>query len=89
MSAPTDTLDSVAPTIGCSPEDFTFNGHHITLFDLGGGKKIRDIWKNYLAEVYGVIFVVDSSEPDRLDECQTCLTNLLGHDKVSGKPILM
>lgn len=59
------------------------------LFDVGGGKKIRDIWKNYFGEVYGIIYVVDASAEDRLTEVGENLKNLLSHDQVAGKPILL
>ncbi|ELU13265.1 hypothetical protein CAPTEDRAFT_184387 [Capitella teleta] len=84
-----DSLDSVAPTVGFSSIEFKFEKHKITLFDLGGGKRIRDIWKNYFSEVYGVVYVVDSSEPERLVECKGVLKNLLQHAKVAGKPVLV
>jgi GTPase SAR1 family protein len=42
----------------------------IDLFDLGGGKRIRGIWKAYMADVHGCIFVVDSAALDRIQECR-------------------
>ena len=83
------SLDAVAPTVGFSSVQFKFEKHDITLFDLGGGKNIRNIWKNYFSEVYGVIYVVDSSEQERLEESKEVLRNLLEHTKVAGKPVLM
>ena len=84
-----ETIDTVAPTVGFSSVDFRFEKTDVTLFDLGGGKKIRDIWKNYLSEVYGVIYVVDSSQPERLDEGADVINGLIEHPKVNGKPILV
>lgn len=84
-----ESLDTVAPTVGFSSVDFKFEKHAITLFDLGGGKRIRDIWTNYFAEVYGLIYVVDSSEPERLSECKDVLKNLLQHTQIAGKPVLV
>ena len=84
-----ESLDTVAPTIGFSQIDFKFEKQDIVMFDLGGGKKIRDIWKSYFSEVYGVIYVIDSSEPERMEECHSVLSGLLEHPKVSGKPVLV
>ena len=53
--------EDVAPTVGFSKIDLRQGKFQVTIFDLGGGKRIRGIWKNYYAESYGVIFVVDSS----------------------------
>nr|CAH8868930.1 unnamed protein product [Trichobilharzia regenti] len=79
----------VAPTIGFDRIEFAIDRFNINLYDLGGGKTIRDIWETYFAEVYGVIFVVDSSAPERLEECHEVLCNLLAHPCISGKPVLL
>ena len=79
----------VAPTVGFDSVDFRFLHYDVTMFDLGGGVRIRDIWRNYLAEIYGIVFVVDSSEPGRMEECRQTLTDLLQQPRVAGKPILL
>ncbi|XP_041352236.1 ADP-ribosylation factor-like protein 13B [Gigantopelta aegis] len=80
---------NIAPTVGFCSEKFSFDGFSITLFDLGGGKKIRAIWKNYLAEIYGIIYVVDSTALERIEEMQNNFCELLEHPQVSGKPVLL
>ena len=67
----------------------TFKNYHMVIYDLGGGKKIRDIWKNYLSEVYGVIYVVDSSDRERIGEVKENLKQLLEHHQVKEKPLLL
>ena len=67
----------------------TFKNYHMVLYDLGGGKKIRDIWKNYLSEVYGIIYVVDSSDRERIGEVKENLKQLLEHHQVKEKPLLL
>lgn len=79
----------MAPTLGFSNIEFKLDKYDVTMFDLGGGKRIRDIWTNYLAEVYGLIYVVDSSDPGRLDECREVLKKLLENPKICGKPLLL
>ncbi|CAI2734346.1 unnamed protein product [Schistosoma spindalis] len=81
--------DLVAPTIGFDRIEFAIDSFNINLYDLGGGRTIRDIWETYFAEVYGVIFVVDSSTPERLEECHEVLVSVLSHPCISGKPILL
>jgi len=80
---------NTAPTIGFDKQEFTFANYEITMYDLGGGRKIRNIWKNYLSEIYGIIYVVDSSAPERFPEVQESLEDLLGHEKVQEKPLLL
>ena len=81
--------ETVAPTVGFSSADFKLNKFDITLYDLGGGKKIRGIWKNYYAEIYGVIYVLDSSDSDRLEEAKQTLWDLLEQPRMKGKPLLV
>ncbi|KAH3729475.1 ADP-ribosylation factor-like protein 13B isoform X2 [Dreissena polymorpha] len=78
-----------APTVGFNKEQITFANYEMTLYDLGGGRRIRDIWKDYLSEIYGVIYVVDSASPDRFPEVKESLENLLSNEKVAGKPLLV
>lgn len=81
--------EDVAPTVGFSKIDLRQGKFEVTIFDLGGGKRIRGIWKNYYAESYGVIFVVDSSDEDRMEETKETMSEVLRHPRISGKPILV
>ena len=47
------------------------------MWDLGGQKAIRQHWKNYYDNTDGMIFVVDSSDEERLNECVEELAALL------------
>jgi ADP-ribosylation factor-like protein 13B len=78
-----------APTIGFNKEEFTFKNYDIRMFDLGGGRRIRDIWKEYLSEIYAVIYVVDTAAPERFSEVQQTLASLLSNEKVREKPLLV
>ncbi|XP_041625893.1 ADP-ribosylation factor-like protein 13B isoform X2 [Vulpes lagopus] len=81
--------EDVAPTVGFSKIDLRQGKFEVTIFDLGGGKRIRGIWKNYYAEAYGVIFVVDSSDEERMEETKETMSEVLRHPRISGKPILV
>ncbi|MEQ2168309.1 ADP-ribosylation factor-like protein 13B [Goodea atripinnis] len=77
----------VAPTVGFSKVDLKQGKFEVTIFDLGGGKRIRDIWKNYFSESYGVVFVVDSSDVQRIQETRETMAQVLQHPRIAGKPI--
>ncbi|XP_025190689.1 ADP-ribosylation factor-like protein 13B [Melanaphis sacchari] len=80
---------NILPTVGFSSSKFNYHDNAITIYDLGGHKQIRDIWKQYFADVHGVIFVVDSADLSRLDECKEVFHNLLEHENIAGKPVLL
>ncbi|XP_052811928.1 ADP-ribosylation factor-like protein 13B [Mya arenaria] len=83
-----DSLET-APTVGFSKEEITIENYDISLYDLGGGRRIREIWTEYLNEVYGIIYVLDSAAPERFPEVKESLENILSHELVSAKPLLV
>ncbi|UJR09520.1 hypothetical protein I4U23_013758 [Adineta vaga] len=48
----------------------------LTLWDLGGHEKIRELWRFYLPGVQGVIFVIDCDDKQRLGLAKEELLNL-------------
>ncbi|KAM7066107.1 ADP-ribosylation factor-like protein 13B isoform 2-T2 [Acridotheres tristis] len=84
-----ESPEDVAPTVGFSKIDLKQGRFEVTIYDLGGGKRIRNIWRNYYAESYGVIFVVDSSDIERMEETKQAMIEVLKSPKISGKPVLV
>ncbi|MFX0124762.1 MAG: ADP-ribosylation factor-like protein [Candidatus Hodarchaeota archaeon] len=57
------------PTAGLDVEVVEIKGNLFQLFDLGGHQHFRQLfWKNYVQLSQGIIFVIDASDRDRLDE---------------------
>ncbi|XP_029374341.1 ADP-ribosylation factor-like protein 13B isoform X3 [Echeneis naucrates] len=84
-----DNPNDVAPTVGFSKVDLKQGKFEVTIFDLGGGKRIRGIWKNYYSESHGVVFVVDSSDVQRIQETRETMAEVLQHPRIAGKPVLV
>jgi ADP-ribosylation factor related protein 1 len=40
----------------------------MNFWDLGGQEELQALWDKYYAECHGVVYVIDSSDPDRLQE---------------------
>ncbi|XP_076834671.1 ADP-ribosylation factor-like protein 13B [Brachyhypopomus gauderio] len=80
---------NVAPTVGFSKVDLKQGKFQVTIFDLGGGTRIRGIWENYYSESHGVVFVVDSSDIQRIHETRATLAEVLRHPRIAGKPVLV
>ena len=51
--------------------------------DVGGQKTLRAYWKNYFEQTDGVVWVVDSTDRERLHDCAVELHNLLQEEVVS------
>lgn len=84
-----ESPQDVAPTVGFSKVDLKQGKFEVTIFDLGGGKRIRGIWKNYYSESHGVVFVVDSSDVQRIQETRETMAEVLHHPRIAGKPVLV
>lgn len=63
---------------------FVYNGVRYTLniWDVGGQKTIRSYWRNYFEQTDGLVWVVDSSDLRRLDDCKMELDNLLKEEVI-------
>ena len=67
------------PTIGFNVETIEHKTFRMTVLDVGGGERIRKLWKHYYGTASGIIFVVDSCDEDRLGIAKEELFNVL-HD---------
>jgi ADP-ribosylation factor-like protein 3 len=59
------------------------------VWDIGGQKAIRPYWKNYYDNTDGMVFVVDSSDEERLNECVEELNSLLAEEGLAKVPLLV
>jgi len=59
------------------------------VWDIGGQKAIRPYWKNYYDNTDGLVFVVDSSDEERLNECIEELNALLVEEGLVKVPLLV
>ena len=76
------------------PNSFSFlfqtqDGFKLNVWDIGGQKAIRPYWKNYYENTDGLVFVVDSSDEERLNECVEELNSLLGEENLAKVPLLV
>ena len=87
-----DPEEPTVPTVGfhnvALRRERTFDsGFDVDVFDLGGGKRIRGIWKHYVADVHACVFVVDSADSKRAEEAREALLETIRDPQLSGKPV--
>lgn len=76
-------IDQVAPTFG-----FTIHSlHHpsgvfLNFWDIGGQRSIRAFWRNYFEQTDGLVWVIDSSAPHRLELCRDELFMVLSEQRL-------
>ncbi len=80
---------TTVPTTGFNVEKLTLGHSKLTIWDVGGGEKMRPLWRHYYQDLTGLIVVIDSTDHDRLNELKDVLqTNVLDVDALLGLPIL-
>ena len=83
-----ETVNTI-PTIGFNVESLTYKNLEFNCWDIGGQFKLRSLWKHYFENTQGLIYVVDSSDRDRIDESAEALAMILSDESMSGVPILV
>jgi small GTP-binding protein len=83
-----DDLNTI-PTIGFNVETIQFGNVTLNLWDIGGQKKIRDLWAHYYPGTGGIIFLVDSSDRARINLVKEELHKLLNEEDLMGVPLLI
>lgn len=62
----------------------------VKIIDVSGDKRFRpQSWTQYYDQIHGFIYVVDASEKIRWKENRETLEDLLEHEKLRDKPVLM
>lgn len=56
--------------------------YKLNVWDVGGQKSLRSYWKNYFECTDGVIWVVDSADKRRLEDCAEELHLLLQEEVI-------
>jgi ADP-ribosylation factor-like protein 13B len=79
------------PTIGFRPISMMLSENtKIRFYDLGGGKKIRDIWNQYYHDVHAVLYVVDgSTKAEDMEECVRVFKSTIASEYLIDKPLLV
>ncbi|KAJ3045832.1 ADP-ribosylation factor, Arf Arf6 [Rhizophlyctis rosea] len=77
------------PTVGFNVESVTYRNIKFNVWDVGGQDKIRPLWRHYFAGTQGLIFVVDSNDPERLDEARVELHRIVSDRDMQDCAILV
>jgi ADP-ribosylation factor-like protein 2 len=54
-----------------------FLSYTLNIWDVGGQTSLRSYWKNYFESTDGLIWVIDSSDASRFQDCKRELWKLL------------
>ena len=68
-------------------EKFSCQGITFQAWDLGGHEAVRRLWEDYVCECSAVLFLLDSSDSERIEEAGFELDALIGEKIVEGVPV--
>ena len=69
--------------------NFHWNYFDFDLWDVGGSTENRAFWKYYYKGIQGIVFVVDASQKERIDEAAEVLGSVLSDDNTLGVRLLV
>ena len=80
---------TISPTLGFEITPLQFKGYTVNLWDVGGQQSLRSYWRNYFEATDGLIWVVDSNDVGRLNDCRKELEVLLQEERLAGASLLI
>lgn len=77
------------PTVGFNVETVNYKNVKFSIWDVGGQDKIRPLWRHYFTGTQGIIFVIDASDRERIEEARQELNKIAMDKGMSDVPILI
>ncbi|KAL3899116.1 MAG: hypothetical protein SGCHY_002276 [Lobulomycetales sp.] len=77
------------PTIGFNVETLTYKNIKFQVWDLGGQTSIRPYWRCYYANTDAIIYVVDSSDHERVATSGQELAQMLQEEELKDATLLV
>jgi len=84
-----EDINSISPTLGFNIKTLEHNGFQLNIWDIGGQKSLRSYWRNYFESTDGLVWVVDSADKIRMEDCNAELQNLLQEERLTGATLLI
>ncbi|UJR21884.1 hypothetical protein I4U23_024956 [Adineta vaga] len=81
---------NTVPTVGFNVETISpCRGISLTVWDVGGQDHLRTLWHHYFDNVDGLVFVIDSSDRQRLSLAKAELRGIYHHETMKYVPMVI
>uniref|UniRef100_UPI00358FB852 ADP-ribosylation factor 6-like n=1 Tax=Myxine glutinosa TaxID=7769 RepID=UPI00358FB852 len=84
-----NTVQTTIPTVGFNVETVSYKKFRFNVWDVGGQDKIRPLWRHYYTGTQALIFVVDSTDKDRVEEARQELHRIINDREMRGATLLV
>jgi len=81
--------EKIMPTVGLNIGKIKVGGALIRFWDLGGEKSLRPIWNKYIEDANALIYCVDASNPDKLEDAKETFDSLMSRRELELLPVLI
>ncbi|XP_051271018.1 ADP-ribosylation factor-related protein 1 isoform X2 [Dicentrarchus labrax] len=78
-------LSKITTTVGLNIGTIDVGKARLMFWDLGGQEELQSLWDKYYAESHGVIYVIDSTDEERLSESKEAFAKNVGETTVAAK----
>lgn len=82
-------FDRITPTVGMNVGQVDLKSDRLILWDLGGQEELRTLWDKYFIDCHGVIYMVDATDVQRLEESYESFNEVIGTKDLEGIPLLV
>ena len=83
------SIDDLSPTLGFEIKTVECQGYRLSCWDVGGQSTIRAYWRNYFEATDGVVWVVDSTDRERMALCKKELDSILKQERLANASLLI
>ncbi|EJF63112.1 GTP-binding protein [Dichomitus squalens] len=84
-----EDIMGVSPTLGFNIKTFVHGKYTLNIWDVGGQRTLRPYWRNYFEQTDALVWVVDSGDRMRMQDCKEELHSLLLEDRLAGASLLV
>ena len=78
---------NTVPTVGLNTAVIKTRGLKLVLWDVGGQTSLQGLWGDFVPQAHAIIFMIDSTDPDRFKETIRVLSELL--PSIQDTPLLV
>ncbi|KAI1788966.1 GTP-binding protein [Ganoderma leucocontextum] len=84
-----EDIMGISPTLGFNIKTFVHGKYTLNIWDVGGQRTLRPYWRNYFEQTDALVWVVDSGDRMRMQDCKEELHSLLQEDRLAGASLLV
>ncbi|KAL0949087.1 hypothetical protein HGRIS_009178 [Hohenbuehelia grisea] len=83
-----EDVHDISPTLGFNIKTLVHGRYTLNIWDVGGQRTLRPYWRNYFEQTDALVWVVDSGDRMRMQDCKEELHSLLLEDASASLLVL-